>query len=88
MFPHYSTVYSIPTSPSPSPGFLSIERDNFIQCLLCSRKFYGNQRRNHYKIHHRTVHLKLREYECNVCRKLFSRIDSLKRHSRVCPTNR
>ncbi|KAL5264993.1 hypothetical protein ACHWQZ_G005929 [Mnemiopsis leidyi] len=56
-------------------GYTEVE--NSVTCNICRRAFYGYQRKNHFKIHYRSVHLRIKEHGCVWCGKLFALQDAV-----------
>ena len=50
-----------------------------MKCPLCDMKFCSKRKSQYYR-HYKTVHLKMREFECDFCNKKFSRGEHKKRH--------
>lgn len=50
-----------------------------MKCPLCDMRFCSKRKSQYYR-HYKTVHLKMREFECDFCNKKFSRGEHKKRH--------
>ena len=55
-----------------------------IQCPTCNKVFGGCNPKYVYERHYRTVHLRIKAYTCNYCKKKFTQDSNRKRHSDVC----
>ena len=55
-------------------------------CPICHKAFLGRNFRQDYVRHYQSVHLKLRQYPCEVCGKMFSLPQTRRRHmrSKIC----
>ena len=58
-----------------------------VFCELCGKSFTGRWCKDSLRVHHRTVHLKIRKYDCRYCNMKFTQIGSQKRHMKICPDN-
>lgn len=50
------------------------------KCQYCTMRFRQNYRK---LLHERTVHLKIRDFECNICKKAFTQSASLRTHQKL-----
>ena len=64
------------------PGYIPTVSD--VKCPECSREFRGIQAGSHYRRHYRDVHLKIKDFQCGCCGRLFAQDSTRKSHQARC----
>ena len=67
-------------TPVPRTGSLNFSFSAGYQCPVCSKTFIGRNYKQDYVRHYQSIHLKLRQYPCRKCGKMFAYTFNRNRH--------